>query len=306
MKKMIAVLGMAVSLVAMIANATQDSEISIKEVRDPRQLKTFLEANAGDAETRLVAAGATTAAAITLTNSSDNGVCTISLYSDRMDNAGDYGALITTAAGSLLWQTDVDAQGTLATKLTVANGGIITMKGSGTIDNTTDTGVINLTETLVQITGAGAISGDLTVTGGDVTGANGNAIDIGEAADGTITLSRDDAGTITLTSADNNADAALTISAGGSGALTLGDSGSTSEILSSDWAISTSGTITGASMDAAQLSGNIAGATLTNWVALARASGPWTTNTWLGGVAGGAMTTNVTVWSTAYGIIVSN
>lgn len=56
MKKMIAVLGMAVSLVAMTGFAAQDSEVSIKEVRDPRQLKTWLEANASDAQTRLAAA----------------------------------------------------------------------------------------------------------------------------------------------------------------------------------------------------------------------------------------------------------
>jgi hypothetical protein len=97
----------------------------------------------------------------------------------------------------------------------------------------------------LTVTGAGAIGTDLTVTGGDVTGANGNAIDIGEAADGTITFSRDDAGTVTLTSADNNADAALTVAAGGSGALTLGDSGSTTAITSSDWAISATGVATG-------------------------------------------------------------
>ena len=85
------------------------------------------------------------------------------------------------------------------------------------------------------------ITDDLTVTGGDITGANGNAIDIGEATDGTITFSRDDAGTVTLTSADNDANAALTIVAGGTGALALGDVGSTSEIISSDWTISTAG-----------------------------------------------------------------
>ncbi len=39
---------------------------------------------------------------------------------------------------------------------------------------------------------------DLIATGGDITGANGNAIDIGEAADGTITFSRDDSGAMIL------------------------------------------------------------------------------------------------------------
>lgn len=93
------------------------------------------------------------------------------------------------------------------------------------------------------ITGVGNITsdGDIIATGGDFTGANGNFIDIGEAADGTITLGRDDAGTVTLTSVDNDANAALTVSAGGTGALTIGDAGSTTAITSSDWSIDATG-----------------------------------------------------------------
>ncbi|HUX54269.1 MAG TPA: hypothetical protein VMV56_07640 [Williamwhitmania sp.] len=97
----------------------------------------------------------------------------------------------------------------------------------------------------VDSTGIGYFAGDLSVIGGDITGANGNAIDIGEAVDGTILFSRDDAGTVTLTSADNDANAALTIVAGGTGALTLGDNGSTTAITSSDWGISDTGVMTG-------------------------------------------------------------
>ena len=85
---------------------------------------------------------------------------------------------------------------------------------------------------------------DLIATGGDITGANGNAIDIGEAADGTITFSRDDSGAMILTSADDNADADLTIVPGGTGNLLLGDAGGTTQIASSDWTISTIGDMT--------------------------------------------------------------
>lgn len=106
-----------------------------------------------------------------------------------------------------------------------------------TSGNVTITGDLTLT--------GGDIIGDLGVTGGDITGANGNAIDVGEAVDGTITFSRDDAGTVTLTSADSDANAALTVSAGGTGALTVGDSGSTTAITSSDWAIGATGVATG-------------------------------------------------------------
>lgn len=96
----------------------------------------------------------------------------------------------------------------------------------------------------VDSAGIGYFAGDLSVIGGDITGAAGNFVDIGEAADGSITFGRDDAGTVTLTSVDSDANAALTVSAGGTGALTLGDAGSTSAILSSDWAIDATGAAT--------------------------------------------------------------
>ena len=93
----------------------------------------------------------------------------------------------------------------------------------------------------LDVTGAGKFSTDLTVTGGDITGANGNAIDIGEATDGTITISRDDSGAMILTTADDDANADFTIVPGGTGNLLLGDSGGSVEIVSDDWTISTTG-----------------------------------------------------------------
>ncbi|HAU66181.1 TPA: hypothetical protein DCW61_02425 [Candidatus Uhrbacteria bacterium] len=56
---------------------------------------------------------------------------------------------------------------------------------------------------------------DATVLGGDITGANGNAIDIGEAVDGTIIFSRDDAASVTLSAADSDANADLVLLGGG-------------------------------------------------------------------------------------------
>ena len=53
---------MAVSLVAAFAWAAQDTTLDgMREVRDPVKLKAWLEANAGDAETRLAAIEATEA-----------------------------------------------------------------------------------------------------------------------------------------------------------------------------------------------------------------------------------------------------
>ena len=73
----------------------------------------------------------------------------------------------------------------------------------------------------VDITGSVTMSGDLLVSGGDITGANGNAIDIGEATDGTMVFSRDDAGTVTLTAADSDANAALALTGGGTENVSL-------------------------------------------------------------------------------------
>ena len=56
MKKAITVLALLAVIVAVgIVHATQDATLSQREVRDPRQLETILEANATDAETRIAA-----------------------------------------------------------------------------------------------------------------------------------------------------------------------------------------------------------------------------------------------------------
>jgi len=134
------------------------------------------------------------------------------------------------------WTVAADGALTLVTVDATAAEGDINFNPDGLVGIKTAVPTVEL-----DVTGAGKFSADLTVTGGDVIGANGNAIDIGEATDGTITFSRDDAGVVTLTNVDNNADADLTVSAGGTGALTLGDVGSTTAISSSDWTISTTG-----------------------------------------------------------------
>jgi hypothetical protein len=108
------------------------------------------------------------------------------------------------------------------------------LDGVAALSSGSFTGVVNITG-----------SGDLIMTGGDFTGKNGNAIDVGEAADGSIVFSRDDAGTVTLTSADNDANAALIVGAGGTGALTLGDANSTTAITSSGWGVTSTGVFSG-------------------------------------------------------------
>lgn len=96
------------------------------------------------------------------------------------------------------------------------------------------------------ITGVGNLTsdGDAVFTGGDFTGAAGDALDIGEAADATFTFSRNDAGVVTLTSVDTDANAALTVVAGGTGDMIVGDSNSTLALTSSDWTVGATGIIT--------------------------------------------------------------
>lgn len=124
---------------------------------------------------------------LVVSNSTEGAAATLTFKADQADNADD------------------------TMKLSVADGGTLSILGT--------TG----TNTIAQL----SQTGDLTVLGGDVTGANTISIDIGEATDNAITLTRHDAGTVTLTAADNDATAALTIGAGGASTLTLGDSGDT-------------------------------------------------------------------------------
>ena len=108
---------------------------------------------------------------------------------------------------------------------------------------------------------------DATVLGGDITGANGNAIDIGEAVDGTMTFSRDDAGAITLTAVDNDATAAITLDAGGAADVTIGSADVTQINLITDAASATDVNVTGSmtlSGDLTVSGGDITSAATTN------------------------------------------
>ncbi len=111
------------------------------------------------------------------------------------------------------------------------------------------------------MTGIGSITsdGDVIFSGGDVTGAGSEKIDIGEATANAFTFTRDDAGVVTITSADDDANAGLTIGAGGTGALILGDVGSTTQMISSDWTIGATGDLAG--IGAIALDGAISGGT---------------------------------------------
>ena len=157
-----------ISILAICATfglyAAQDSDLPIREVRDPVQLRAKLNANALDAETRLVAAGAVATSAIVLTNASNAGTCYIDAKVDAMGDAGDYCRLLVPDGGGFTFQTDQASAGTLATVLSFGNTGIATLKGGATLDNTASASELNITETTVKVTGAFTVTGTPTFT----------------------------------------------------------------------------------------------------------------------------------------------
>ena len=156
------------TLVALLCGAAafgaQDSGITVREVRNPNTLATYLNANAADAESRLTS-GSSSAATLDLINTADTGTAYLTLQADQASDAGDkYGVVASDGAG-LLIQSDKDSKGTMATKLTVGNTGILTMKGGATLDNTSSATTLTITETTTAVAGALTVSGAATVTG---------------------------------------------------------------------------------------------------------------------------------------------
>ena len=150
-------LGLGTLLVGAVCGtlmATQDTDITRRELRDPRQLEAWLEANASDAETRLAALGSTASATMVLTNSANAGSCYILMHTDKNDDAGDQARLQVADGGTLTYATDKDSQGTLATKFSIDCDGDITLDGGATMDNTTSATVLTIKEDTVAVDGA--------------------------------------------------------------------------------------------------------------------------------------------------------
>ncbi len=155
----------ALALCGLCAWATQDAALTERQVRDPKQLRAKLNANATDAESRLVAAGVTTAASIMLTNTADSGTAFISFAVDKNDDAGDLNKLLIPNNGGFKLQSDSASKGTLADILAIGNTGIVTLLGGATLDNSASASELNVTETAVKLTGNATITGTLGLTG---------------------------------------------------------------------------------------------------------------------------------------------
>jgi len=137
-------MGLTALLVCGAAMAAQDVVISEREVRDPRQLKAWLEANATDAEARLGAAGAV-ADSLALVNLADGGTAKVTLQADKADDAGDKFGIVASDGGGLLIQSDATSKGTLATKATFSTIGGLTLADGLTITDASGDAVITAT-----------------------------------------------------------------------------------------------------------------------------------------------------------------
>jgi len=159
-------------LVCGAAWAAQDVAISEREVRDPRQLKAWLEANATDAESRL-AAGGSVAETLALVNANDAGTAQVTLQADKADDAGDKYGIVATDGSGLDIQSDIGSKGTLSTVASIENTGLITtlvgIDAIGAVDF--DIGSADVTDVTVTtdggtviLDGSVAASDDLVAT----------------------------------------------------------------------------------------------------------------------------------------------
>ncbi|HUU94559.1 MAG TPA: hypothetical protein VM487_02380, partial [Phycisphaerae bacterium] len=194
--------------------AAQDTDISPREVRDPRLLEIWLEANATDAESRITT-GATNSNQIILT-AGDGETAWASFQADApsglADDAGDKYAIVATDGSGLAIQSDASAKGTLATKLTISSAGGIAAADAITLTDANGAAVI---------TAIGYEAGSASlVLDADIGTDNNDTVTITAADGGTLSVYNHTTEIATLTSAG-----ALAVDAGISAgdAITLTD-----------------------------------------------------------------------------------
>lgn len=165
MKK--ATIGLLALLLCGAAVAQQDTTIDERDVRNPKALKVWLEANAADAEARL-AAGGSVSDTLQLINANDAGTAKITLQADKADDAGDKYGIVATDGSGLDIQSDAASKGTLATVASVENTGLITtavgIDAIGAVD--LDIGSADVTDVTVET------DGGTVILDGSVTASN--------------------------------------------------------------------------------------------------------------------------------------
>ncbi len=179
-------------------------------------------------------------------NSTDNAVAAL-LYLDNADTSAGGSTVVTNgllidnsgaiSGGLTNGITIGSSTNSITTGLNLASTGIttdISLQNGETINNDVD-GTIALTAASTTF------SGDITVTGGDITGANSESLDIGEAANGTISLNIDgttglNVGSTGISSIGNvahtivNSSGALAIDSNSTGAINIGTGASAKTI----------------------------------------------------------------------------
>lgn len=146
---------------------------------------------------------------------------------------------ITNTAGTL--STGVYFSGTIPTGIDFDAADVtreLVLENGEAIHNQSD-GIITLedgggTDYATLSSTSAAFAGDLTVTGGDINGANSDSIDVAEAADATFTFIRNTSGTVTLIGADDTGPADTVYDTTGAGAITIGSADVTAITLSTD------------------------------------------------------------------------
>ena len=164
MKKILTMLAASL-MICGASMAAQDTEITIRELRNPRTLQTWLQNNATDAESRLTS-GSGTSASLALINFNNAGTAFISFQADKADDAGDLTGIVGTDGAGLAFQTDITSKGNLATKATMGTGGLISTlvgyDGIGAVD--LDYGSADITDhTFVSDGGTVVIDGSITI-----------------------------------------------------------------------------------------------------------------------------------------------
>jgi hypothetical protein len=123
---MTAMVALVVASVTMAADLTDVSSYAAP------QLVAEINTAIGEADTRLDTLEAGTVAgqsSLTLSNSANAGAVTISMQSDKGDDAGDKFAIVAQDGGTLAIQSDASVKGTLATKASVSSAGLVTCVG---------------------------------------------------------------------------------------------------------------------------------------------------------------------------------
>lgn len=156
---------LALLVCGVVAIAEQDTSIDLRDVRNPRRLKTWLETNAADAEARL-AAGGSVSDTLALINANDGGTAKVTLQADKADDAGDKYGIVATDGSGLDIQSDIGSKGTLATVASVENTGLITslvgIDAIGAVDF--DIGSSDVTDVTIVVENGTVVIDDGTLT----------------------------------------------------------------------------------------------------------------------------------------------